>query len=59
MIRDDDAAPRRHDRLPSTRVRHDEAFPPVVDGDPAANPALPLDDMPVSPLTEPGDVNGG
>ena len=35
------------------------AFPPVADGDPAANPPVPLDDMPVPPLTEPTDVNGG
>jgi hypothetical protein len=35
------------------------AFPPVADGDPASNPPVPLDDMPVPPLTEPTDVNGG
>ena len=37
----------------------DLTFPPVADGDPAANPPAPLDDMPVAPLTEPTDVNGG
>ena len=37
----------------------DPTFPPVLDGDPEANPPLPLDDMPVPPLTEPTDVNGG
>lgn len=37
----------------------DPTFPPVIDGDPEANPPLPLDDMPVPPLTEPTDVNGG
>jgi len=37
----------------------DLTFPPVADGDPAANPQAPLDDMPVAPLTEPTDVNGG
>jgi hypothetical protein len=58
MIQDDDTAPTRPDRLPN-KIRHDEAFPPVSDGDPAANPPLPLDDMPVPPLTEPTDVNGG
>ena len=34
-------------------------FPPVLDGDPAENPPLPFDDLPVAPLTEPTDVNGG
>jgi hypothetical protein len=37
----------------------DPTFPPVVDGDPAEYPSVPLDDMPVPPLTEPTDVNGG
>jgi hypothetical protein len=59
MIRDSDAVPSRHDPPPNNGIRHDEAFPPVSDGDPAANPPLPLDDMPVPPLTEPTDVNGG
>jgi len=43
------------DRLTNTEA----TFPPVADGDPAANPAVPLDDMPVPPLTEPTDVSGG
>jgi hypothetical protein len=37
----------------------DPALPPVVDGDPSEHLPLPLDDMPVPPLTEPTDVNGG
>jgi hypothetical protein len=59
MNRDDDAVSRGHDRLPGQSVNHDDAFPPVSDGDPAANPPVPLDDMPALPLTEPTDVNGG
>jgi hypothetical protein len=43
------------DQLTNTEA----AFPPVADGDPASNPPIPLDDMPVPPLTEPTDVNGG
>lgn len=44
---------------PAGSTLNDEAFPPVSDGDPAANPPVPLDEMPVPPLTEPSDVNGG
>ena len=40
-------------------AEHQPSFPPVADGDPEENPPLPLDDMPVPPLTEPTDVNGG
>jgi hypothetical protein len=49
-----------HDRAePANSTTQDETFPPVADGDPAAHPPVPLDDMPVPPLTEPTDVNGG
>ena len=44
---------------PAGSTLNDETFPPVSDGDPAANPPVPLDEMPVPPLTEPSDVNGG
>jgi hypothetical protein len=44
---------------PADSTTREEQFPPVSDGDAAANPPLPLDDMPVAPLTEPADVNGG
>ena len=37
----------------------DATFPPVSDGDPGSSPPVPLDNMPVPPLTEPTDVNGG
>jgi hypothetical protein len=53
-----DESPRKRpdgDRLTNTEA----TFPPAADGDPAANPAVPLDDMPVPPLTEPTDVSGG
>jgi hypothetical protein len=56
---DDGAAPHVPPRATEQTVTIDEAFPPVSDGDPAAHPARPLDDMPVAPLTEPTDVNGG
>jgi hypothetical protein len=44
---------------PAGSTTIDETFPPVLDGDPAANPPLPFDDAPVPPLTEPTDINGG
>jgi hypothetical protein len=58
MAADDDAGARAR-REPAGSTLSDETFPPVSDGDPAANPPVPLDDMPVPPLTEPTDVNGG
>lgn len=34
-------------------------FPPASDGEPGVIPPKPLDEMPVPPLTEPADTNGG
>jgi hypothetical protein len=56
---DDGTPPLVRPRTAEQAAQHDETFPPVSDGDPAANPPRPLDDMPVPPLTEPTDVNGG
>ena len=56
---DDGMPPRVRPRTAEPAAPHDETFPPVSDGDPAANPPRPLDDMAVPPLTEPTDVNGG
>jgi hypothetical protein len=58
MTPDPDGTPRAGTDV-SDSPNVEPAFPPVADGDPAENPSVPLDDMPVSPLTEPTDVNGG
>ena len=56
---DDSQPPRVRPHAAEPAAKHDDMYPPVSDGDPAAEPARPLDDMPVAPLTEPTDVNGG
>ena len=39
--------------------KRSSTLPPPSNGDPAATQPKPLDDMPVAPLTEPADTNGG
>jgi hypothetical protein len=58
MTPDENRSAPHHDDVPEL-PEHQPAFPPAADGDPAANPPVPLDGMPVPPLTEPTDVSGG
>jgi hypothetical protein len=39
--------------------KRSDTLPPPSNGEPAASQPKPLDDMPVAPLTEPADTNGG
>ncbi len=58
MTANPDAKPARGDESPDPDGGND-MFPPASDGEPGVIPPKPLDEMPVPPLTEPADTNGG
>jgi hypothetical protein len=53
-----DATPGADDDLRNSLKRSETSLP-TSNGEPAESPPTPLDDMPVLPLTEDDDTNGG